>query len=164
MSTEIPVFAGAVDCALVLGRSISHDDALNLVPESNWMGTSRNWWYQELVKTLCDLYAGFDELRYLTHIVAIVPSEAIATKIQAVKRLLATINENPQPFVDATPRHGATAEEVRENITQAKVNRDVDDDSKYAFSNFFSFLVSHVAALEEAQSNGKCLLYVQAQA
>jgi len=164
MSTEIPVFAGAVDCALVLGRNISHDDALELVPENNWMGTSRNWWYQDLVKTLCDLYAGFDELRYLTDIVAIVPNEAIASKIEAVKRLLATINENTRPFVDATARHGATAEEVRQNITEAQVNRDVDDDSRRAFSNFFSFLVSHVAALEEAQSSGKCLLYVQAQA
>ena len=163
MSHEIPVFAGAVECSAVLGRPLSYDEALSLIPEGSWLSTSRNWWYQGLVRELCDAYASFDELRYLTEVFAVVPAAELATRIQAIKRLITTIKENTEPFVAVTPWRRESVEEVRRCIEQAEVLRDLDDDCRYAFANFFSFLVSQVAALEEAQSAGKCLLYVQAQ-
>jgi len=163
MSNEIPVFYGAIDCSLAKPGSIAHGDALNLVPENPWMSTSRNWWYQGLVNDLLTRYQGLDELRYLTEIAVVISTEQLAVKIQAIRNLLMTIEQDTEPFVKATPYMGYSAEEVREQLMQAQVSRDVDDDSTLAFSNFFSFLVSHLAALQEAQQGGKCLLYVQAQ-
>jgi len=163
MSHEIPVFYGAIDCSLARPGAIAHDVALNLVPENPWMSTSRNWWYQGLINDLITRYQGLDELRYLTEIAVIISKEQLAAKIQAIRNLLMTIEQDTEPFVTATPYIGYSAEEVREQLMQAEVSRDVDDDSTVAFSNFFSFLVSHIAALQEAQQGGKCLLYVQGQ-
>jgi hypothetical protein len=163
MSHEIPVFYGAIDRSLASPGPIAHDVALNLVPENPWMSTSRNGWYQGLITDLISRYRGLDELRYLTEIAVIVPTEQLAAKIHAIRNLLVTIEQDTEPFVQATPYMGYDADEVREQLLQAEVSRDVDDDSTMAFSNFFSFLVSHLAALQEAQQAGKCLLYVQAQ-
>jgi len=163
MSHEIPVFYGAIDCSLARPGPIAHDAALKLVPEKPWMSTSRNWWYQGLIGDLFTRYQGLDELRYLTEIAVIVPLEQLPAKIQAIRNLLVSIEQDTVPFVEATPYLGYSVEEIRAQLLEAEVSRDVDDDSTLACSNFFSFLVSHIAALQEAQQGGKCLLYVQAQ-
>lgn len=163
MSTEIPVYYGAVDRSLARPGPIAHADALNLVPENPWMSTSRNGWYQGLVNDLITRYQGLDELRYITEVAVVISTEQLAAKIQAIRNLLMTIEQDTEPFVKATPHMGYSAEEVREQLMQAEVSRHVDDDSALAFSNFFSFLVSQIAALQEAQQAGKCLLCVQAQ-
>ena len=163
MSHEIPVFYGAIDCSLASPGPIAHDVALKLVPENPWTSTSRNGWYQGLIGDLIARYQGLDELRYLTEAAVLIPAGQLAAKIQAIRNLLMTIEQDTEPFVNATPYMGYSVEEVREQLLEAEVSRDLDDDSTSAFSNFFSFLVSHIAALQEAQQGGKCLLYVQVQ-
>ena len=163
MSHEIPVFTAVVDGSNVSGRDLTYDQALNLIPEDPWLSTSRNWWYQGLVCTLLDTYAGFSEADYLIRIVAVVEQERLTAAAEAIHGLIEAIKENPEPFATATSWYGASHEEIRRNIAEATVSRYIDDDCIYAFSNFFSFLASQMAALEEAKLSEKCLLYVQAQ-
>ncbi|MDD2724246.1 MAG: hypothetical protein PHH59_09535 [Methylovulum sp.] len=161
MSNEIPVVTDIVDCEKVIGKTLSNKEACDLVSNNAWWSTSRNWWYQGLVITLCEIYQGFDELRYLGETIAIVSPEVIDEKISAITKLIATIRHDTEPFLKATAWYGATAQEVRNNIEEAEVLRTLDDDCMHAFANFFSFLLSQKAALEEAKLSGKCLLYIQ---
>jgi hypothetical protein len=78
----------------------------------------------------------------------------------AIGRLVEAIRERPDPFVEANRWYGATGDEIRTYITQATVSRSLSDDSILAFSNFFSFLVSQAAALQEIEQQGKSLLYL----
>ena len=141
----------------------TYDEALLLVTNNPWTSTSRNWWYQSVVAELLRAYPGFLELVYLTEIVAVIPIGELSSHAQAIRRLISAIDINPEPMVVATTWYGASADQIRQHITEAKVLRNLDDDSRYAFGNFFSYLVSQAAALEEAAHEGKCLLYVQPQ-
>lgn len=163
MSNEIPVFTCAVRCDAVRGRIPSHDEALSLITEDNYNSTSRNWWYQGLVAKLLGVYDGFEELGYITEVVAVIETEQLATTIAAINGLMEAVKVNTEPFVRVTSWYGASAKQVREFITQAKVSRALNDDCIYAFQNFFSFLVSQAAALEEAKEKGSCIVYVQPQ-
>ncbi len=58
---------------------------------------------------------------------------------------------------------GDSLEEVPRQVRQAEIARSLDDDSVVACANFFSFLLSQAAALEEAHPGGQALLYVQPQ-
>jgi len=163
MSHYIPVFTTIVECDKLVERLLSYDQALTLVSAENWISTSRNWWYQGLIKALIGAYGGVNQLQYLTEIVSAVPAQQIDAKIEAINALVQAIRNDPAPFIAVTPWYGASAETILKNIDEAVVSRDVDDDSILAFSNFFSFLASHACALEQAQKTGKCVLYVQAQ-
>lgn len=163
MSIETPVFTAAVDCSVAAERPIPYDRALSLIPENHWLSTSRNWWYQGLVAQLLQAYAGFSDADYLTKVVAVVETKQLAHAAKAIAGLIRAIEEDTDPFIEATSWYGASGNEVRAAISEAAISRDVDDDCRFAFANFFSFLASQVAALEEAQSNRQCLLYVQTQ-
>lgn len=163
MSDLLPVFTFSVDCGQARGGSLTELEALNLVPKDHWMSASTNWYYQALVRDLCAAYPGFDELLYLTQIVAVVPPEQIPAKVQAIQRLMAAIEADVGPFSGILTCGGTTTEEIRTYIEEAEVSRNFDDDCSAAFGNFFTFLVSHLAALEEAAQAGKCLVYVQSQ-
>jgi hypothetical protein len=163
MSYLLPVFTYAIDCSQVRGRSLTEAEALNLVPDDHWICASTNWYYQALVRDLCAGYAGFDELLYLTQIVAVVSPDQIPAKVQAIHRLMAAIEADVVPFSQILTCGDTTTENIRTYIAEAEVSRNFDDDSAAAFANFFTFLVSHVAALEEAARGGKCLVYVQSQ-
>lgn len=168
MSHEIPVFAFPIDCSYA--RSLSLDEALQLVPGLHWRSTSRNWWYQGLVKNLISAYADFEELRYLTEIVSVVPHDDLTARADAIGRLISAIGADTYRFIEANSWNNLTEEDLRanieaikKNIDEATVSRAFDDDSKYAFGNFFTFLASQAAALHEAKDLGKCLAYVQPQ-
>jgi hypothetical protein len=163
MSNYLPVFAAAVDCSTVVGRDVTYYVALRLMPANPWVCTSRDWWYQGLVAELLQSYADFSDAGYLTQLVSVVPLERVSAARKAIQGLIAAIDRNPEPFIAATTWYGAPAEEVRRNIAEATISRDIDDDCLYAFENFFSFLASQVAALEEAERGRKCLVYVQGQ-
>lgn len=163
MSDYIPVFTAAVDCSTVVGRDVTYDVALSLIPENPWLCTSRNWWYQGLVAKLLQRYADFSDAKYLTQVVAVVSLERLPAARKAIQGLIEAIDRNPEPFIAAAILGGAPAEEIRRNIAEATISRDIDDDCRYAFENFFSFLASQVAALEETERGGKCLIYVQSQ-
>ncbi len=64
-------------------------------------------------------------------------------------------------------RHGysyiSQADDVAAELDQAKVLRQLDDDCVQACSNFFSYLLSQAAALDEASAQRKALLYVRPQ-
>ena len=160
MSQEIVVFEVAVDCGTLQGRELTEELVADFLSPDDWMTTSRNGWFLSLLGDLIQIYEGFNELRYLTERFALVLTGELSTKRHALQRLLTTIRNDTEPFVEATPWYGATAEEVRSHMDEAKVMRQLDDDCVYAFSNFFSFLAWQVAVLEEAEKEGKCLLHV----
>jgi hypothetical protein len=175
MSYMIPVFAVVIDCQRLRGRIPGHDEAFEYLPEEYtdsegrvipdgcWESASHNWWYQAVVQDMCDAYPGFDEVRYLVEVVAVVWNDQLATKIDAIRNLLAAIRDDPKPFVACTSWYGANSEEVIQSIDEAIVSRDLDDETYVALSNFFSYIVSQLAALEEARDSGKCLLSFRPQ-
>jgi hypothetical protein len=166
MSTEIPVFLCAVSCDAVHGCTLTYDEALSLISDNNLLSisTSRNWWYQGLVAKLIGIYEGFEELRYINEVVAIIETEQLAPTADVIRSLMETIRGNTEPFVRISTWCAApSAEEVCEYIAQANAYPDLDDDCIYAFGNFFSFLVSQAGALDEAKKQGSCVLYVQLQ-
>lgn len=170
MSHEIPVFTFSIAPSAIQGREIGLAEALTLVPPEHWLSTSRNWWYQGLMAKVLTAYPGFEALRYLTEIVAVVVPEQLAERANLIRSLIRSIGENTEPFVmlniwAGTPREVVQQEieEVRTNIGQAVVARAFNDDCIYAYGNFFSFLVSQAAALEEASLTGSFLVYVQPQ-
>ena len=84
-------------------------------------------------------------------------------KVAALRGLLKAIEVEPWKLceINRFPLDEAQIKDIRAGIAQAQVSRKFDDDSVLAFSNFFTFLLSQAAALEEASAAGKCLLYVQ---
>lgn len=163
MSHEIPVFWFAVEESK-LQRGMDSDQVLELVPskEQLWMATSRNWWYQGLLEQLLPAYSAPVELNYLLHDLAMVPASRAENLAAAIRSLLEQIGQTPQMFIEASAC-GETPEAVRAAVEEAQVSQDFDDDCCLAFANFFSFLVSQAAALEEAGQSGKALAYVQPQ-
>ena len=164
MSHEIPVFAFPVELARV-ASGMDSDEALALAPEEPkdlWMATSRNWWYQGFLTDVLGAYEGFSELGYLLQDLALVRPEWLASRASQLRALVRAIYDRPQGFLGLS-MVSETPESLRGVIEEAYVSRNLDDDSQLAFGNFFSFLLSQAAALEEAHSSGKALLYVQPQ-
>ena len=164
MSHEIPVFAFPVELARV-ASGMDSDEALALAPEEPkdlWMATSRNWWYQGFLTDVLNAYEGFSELGYLLEDLALVRPESVASRASMLRGLIRAIHDQPQAFLGLR-MVSESPESLRRIMDEAYVSRNLDDDSRLAFGNFFSFLVSHAAALEEAQSSGKALLYLQPQ-
>ena len=159
MGQEIIVFSVPVNCGSLRGRELTEESVANYLSREDWSACCRNGWFQDLLHKLIQTYGDFDELSYLANQFALLSPDQLPCKRQAIHKLLMRIQSDTQPFLDVTRWYGATAEEVREYIGQATVKRHLDDDCVNAFSNFFSFLVSHVAALEEAENDAKCLLH-----
>ncbi len=160
MSHEIPVFYFQVDESRTHG--LDSDQALSLAPEKHllWMATSRNWWYQNLLEQVLEVFPSISELSYLVRDLALVQAIDTAKCAKAIHQLLSDIQAQPERF-DALTRAREGAEAVRIQIQEAYVSKDFDDDSVLAFGNFFTFLRSQAAALEEASQAGKAMLYVQ---
>ncbi|MFN8607907.1 MAG: hypothetical protein U0931_10265 [Vulcanimicrobiota bacterium] len=138
------------------------EEACYLVPEDTWASTSRNWWFQGLLKNVLSVYPGFEQLEYLQrHISAVAPQRA-GELARLIRNLLKTISANPEPF---TRLDYAEADPVlvRQQVGEARVLRSLDDDCRFAHGNFFSFLLSQAAALQEAEQAGRALLYLQPQ-
>ena len=162
MSHYIPVFTCAIACEAVARGAPDIEEAMRLVGPDPWISTSRNWWYQDLVTAALGTYPGLEKLGYLSKAVAIVPNDQIIATSDAITELLAAIRRNPEVFLPLQALE-SSAEEIRLQLGQAEVSRHFDDDSRFALGNFFTFLVSQAAALEEARQRGGCLLYVQPQ-
>jgi hypothetical protein len=162
MSHEIPVFYFSVDASLTHG--IDSEQALSLAPDKPmlWMATSRNWWYQNLIEQVLEVFPGTPELSYLVNELALVQAKDTATYAAMIRQLLGAIHAEPDSF-EKVSRAGETAAVIRRQIEEAYISREFDDDSTLACSNFFTFLLSQAAALEEASRAGKALLYVQPQ-
>ena len=131
MSHDIPVFTFSVSCSEVSGKPLTWDEAAQLIPKEHWICTSHNWWYQGLVKELVEVYVGFEELRYLTEIVAVVDIEQLVVKSNAIAVLIKAIHKSTEPFVRLISWKNTPSEEickrvdeVRKNITEGKVSRD----------------------------------------
>ncbi len=160
MSHYIPVFTCIVACEAVSCGEPSPDEALRLITPDPWISTSRNWWYQELVSAALDTYPGLEKLRYLCKEVAIVPNDQLICTSAAILNLLEAIQRNAEALVPLQALE-SSAEEIRLQLGQAEVSRHFDDDCSFALGNFFTFLVSQAAAIDEARQQGECLLYVQ---
>lgn len=182
MSYMHPVYSVVVDCSRLADRAPNHEEAFEflpaqyleskgrVVPEGCWSSASHNWWWQVTLRKVCDAYPGHDEAKYLLDTVAILPPQCLNAKIDSISRLIEAIKVNPKPFAKCTTWYGTSEEgilkaeeEVPNGIEEAVVARQLDDDTRLAFGNFFSFLISQIAALQEARACGKCLLYFQPQ-
>lgn len=143
---------------------MNQDQALALAPDlpEMWLSTSRNWWHQGLLERTLGAYPGFDSLAYLASDLAYVAPAQTAANAELLRNLLGTIARDPAPFaqLDYTEDDHAT---IARQITEAQVSRQFDDDSALAHGNFFSFLLSHAAALDDAAKADKGLLYIQPQ-
>lgn len=160
MSHCIPVFTCVIACEAVSCGEPSPEEALRLIGPDPWISTSRNWWYQGLVSAALDTFPGLEKLRYLCKEVAIVPNDQLIGTFAAISELLEAIQRNAEAFLPLQVQE-SSAEEIRLQLGQAEVSRHFDDDCRFALGNFFTFLVSQAAALEEARQGGGCLLYVQ---
>lgn len=138
------------------------DEACELVPERHWSSTSRNWWYQGLLERILRVYPGFDALNYLLCEIAAVAPDSVRSRAELIRCLLSSIAQNPEPFsgLDYTEDEH---EVIRQQVVEAKVSRDLDDDCRFAHGNFFSYLLSQAAALDEAREKGWALLSLQFQ-
>ncbi len=171
MSHEFPVFTYCADRSTITSANLSLTEALDILPAEYWCSISRNWWYQGLITEILNAYSGFETLRYLTEIVSVVEPHQLDEKSKAIFELIKTIGEQTETFVRLSCCNAASSidevrenvEAIRTNIKEAKVLRDFDDDSRYAYGNFFSFLVSQAAALDEAPRTERCLVYVRPQ-
>jgi hypothetical protein len=169
LSHQIPVVWAAVDCTSLTGFIPNdHSGAIKYLPRSGeeiWSATSHNWWFQGQLAHALDAFPGFDALRYLLEFAVVVRPEEAAEKVAALKGLLKTIETDPAKFCEAIrfPLNDEQIEDTRAGVAQAAVSRRFDDDSVRAHSNFFTFLRSQAAALEEAAAANKCLLYLQSR-
>ena len=105
-------------------------------------------------------YPGFAELDYLVREVAVVQAEQAAHRAEQIRCFLQQIRNHPAAFC-ALSFVDETQENLPSRVQEAVVLRALDDDSQQAFGNFFSFLASQAAALDEAARDGKALCYVQ---
>lgn len=163
MSHEIPVFGFAVSEKNVRS-GMDIDQALGLAPakEFLWMATSRNWWYQNLIEQLLQVYPRFAKMDYLIqHLKLIAYSQTLETA-EAIEELLDVVRKDPEPFWRLSGLTNGPSE-VPGLIQEAMVSRDLNDDSQVAGANFFSFLLSQAAALKEASKLQMAFLYIQPQ-
>lgn len=140
------------------------EQALGLAPakELLWMATSRNWWYQNLLEQLLEVYPGFDKLHYLVDHLKLIPWSNTDETAQNIAQLLEAMAKHPEPFWRIS---GLTisSDEVAGLIQEAQVERHLSDDSRVAGANFFSFLLSQAAGLREAHQSKMAFLYIQPQ-
>ena len=160
MSTEIPVFSFHVPRSQVDPKTLTYAQAFYLVPDEHWRATSRNWWYQYLLQDLLAVYPGFEKLGYLLKKLVLVEPDQSGPLAGLIRALLQAIRTQPEGFVSLK---GGQPEEVCNSIDQASVLRCLDDDCGFAFGNFFSYLLSQAAALDEAQVSGRALIHLQPQ-
>jgi len=161
MSAEIPVFAFAA-APDQLREGMDMDEVLNLAPANLWMATSRNWWYQGLLSEVLEAYPGHQPLEYLLELLFWIPPQETLAKAAQIRALLSDIATHPEAFC-VINYHDETPEGVRRQVSEAQTMRQLDDDCTLAWANFFSFLASQAAALEEAAQLGLGLIYAQPQ-
>lgn len=165
MSIYFMTFSVPVDCHAFDGVPLTLESVADFLSPTDYQTSSRNGLYQITLESVLRAYEDFQELRYLCvhrdHGFALVRHDDLSKAISAIYRLFAAISENPVPFVEFIKWYGAaTAEDVRRFIVEAKVLRDISDDCGDALGNFFSFLLSQAAVLQEAKDRGLCLLHV----
>lgn len=160
VSNYIPVFAYPLDPA-DYQKGWTPYQALATAPERLWSATSRNWWFQGFLQDQLATFPGHDGLRYLLEDLALVPVDQVALRAQEIHRLLAAFRAHPDLFHTHGSSYISRADDVAAQLDQAQVLRSLDDDSMEACSNFFSYLLSQAAALDEAADQGKALLYIR---
>jgi hypothetical protein len=163
MSHQIPVFSFAVkENDVRSGMDI--DQALGLAPakEFLWMATSRNWWYQNLIEQLLQVYPRFAKLDYLLQHVKLIAHTQTLETADAIEELLDVVRKDPEHFWRLSGLTNSPSE-VPGLIQEAVVSRELDDDSQVAGANFFSFLLSQAAGIKEASQSQRAFLYIQPQ-
>lgn len=158
MTDTIFVFASPVESCAIPGHEITYGDALNLFQENLWGSSSRGAEYLTYVDYLLDGYPGFGPASYLTEELSILQGEELLKAREAIEGLIKAIRQDPATFASLLPW---SAEDVGCGIDEATVSSFVDAEERHGCSQFFSFLVSQIAALDEAQQSGRCLVYAR---
>lgn len=165
MSDYIPVFAIVLDANELPLRLESCNDANDIVGVRGdlWESVSRNNWHQAILEKILKRRKEYSELLYLIQEIVCIHSTDLPRKIKALRSFLQDVTNNPDIILEEGVWHvPLSVGEVLEALAKAVVVRDVDSHS-YELDTFFSYLRSQLAALEEAMSKEKCLLYVQYQ-
>lgn len=164
MANTFPVLTWIVSDADLAAGIPTQDDILESLPgslpEHRWFSTSRNSAHQHLIQELIAGRKEYEPLAYITQRVSVVRTADLTSTIEALRRLLSDIEQEPSQF----PSHrywGYSDEQVLACLKDARPDRRVLADQYLEPQAFFMFLLSQLAVLEEARSEGKSVYYIQ---
>lgn len=160
MTDTIFTFAAPVDCSALTIREITYDEALNLLHGDLWGSCSRGGELLAFISMLLDGYQGFGNARYLFEEISVLRAEQLKKGREAIEGLIAAVRQDPTVFKELFSLQ-ADADEIRQGIAEAKESRMVDAEEQGVSSSIFLFLFSQIAALNNAQQSGRCLIYVR---
>lgn len=145
-----------------LQAGLSVEQVLALAPpeEQFWIASSRSGWYQGLLERALAVYPGFSALEFLLRDLTAISGEQARLGAGLLRDFMEAIVADPQPFsrLDYTEDNH---DEIRRQVAEAQVLRSLDDDSRLAHSNFFSYVLSQSAALQQAAEAGLAVVMVQ---
>ena len=128
--------------------------------EDFYHASSRSGWYQGLLSRTLAAYPEFAALEFATHDLVAIPAQQAGKAAALLRQLLERISCDPRPFsrLDYTEEN---CDEIRRQVAEAQVLRQMDDDSVLAHGNFFSHLLTQAVAWEAAAQANLAIVRVQ---
>jgi hypothetical protein len=164
MANTFPVLTWTVSDADLAAGIPTQDDILGSLPaslpEHRWSSTSRNSAHQHVMEELIAGRKDYEPLVYMTKQVTVVRTADLPATIEALHHLLSDIERDPSQF--PSHRHwGYSDEQVLACLKEARPDRHIPAEGYFEPQAFFMFLLSQLAILEEARSEGKSVYYIQ---
>jgi hypothetical protein len=189
MSHRIPVFFLPIKREEVPENLKDWHSAMNVLGE--WLerradyglrtSTSRNWWYQHALGLICTGLA-IEGLEFAEAEIACLDKKELEAATNALSRVLQEIRDGIPHLGPGIDEEGSiwwlhhywdeggckeySAETMRKAFDESEAAYDIDVDTDVGYESvmgFYSFLKSLQAAVNEALSQDKSLLYVQPQ-
>ncbi len=142
---------------------------------------SRNWWHQDALGIICRNF-GISGLEFINSEIVCLDSRELEIAAEALDRVLEKIADGIPKLDAADEKNGSiwglrhyhdkgkikrfSRERLRQAFVQAQPSYDVDEGGALGYDTvvgFFSFIKTFRAAVGDALSQKKCLLYVQPQ-
>jgi len=163
MANIFPVFTWVVNEADLAAGIPTQEDILaalpQSIPEHRWLSSSRNSAHQRMLKSLIEGHKEYQVLAYLTELVSVVRPTQVPQAVEALRRLLSEIGHDPSEL-ERKSGWGYSGEELLEFLKAAQPARDIHADYVEPLA-FFMFLLSQLAVLEQARTEGQCVYYIQ---
>lgn len=128
--------------------------------ENFYHGSSRSGWHQGVFIQTLAAYPEFAALEFATRDLVAIPAQQAGSAAALLRQLLERIASDPGPFsrLDYTEE---SFDEIRRQVAEAQVLRQLDDDSVLAHGNFFSHLLTQSAAWEAASQANLAIVRLQ---
>jgi hypothetical protein len=189
MSHRIPVFFLPIEQEQVPENLKDWHSAMNVLDErlerradyGLRTSTSRNWWYQHALGLICTGLA-IEGLGFVDAEIACLDRKELEAAANALDRVLREIRDGIPHLGPEIDEEGSiwwlhyywdegrykeySTETMRKAFDESEAAHDIDVDADVGYASvvgFYSFLKSLQAALNEALSQDKSLLYVQPQ-